>query len=180
MIRRRLFLAAVAVAAPISARAQLKMPPPAQTATKWYVVRVADDAFTVEMPGVPDHRIINDASARGMPFMLHSYSLEFGGNSYVAQTAVYSEDVDTSQPRRMLRAMLDGRAAQLAGRKWDKTEWREIDGGASVESLGTLANGSQLRLLSLQKYRRFISIAFLGPNATVPDADRFFKSLKVT
>lgn len=180
MIRRRLFLAAAAVAMPGPVLAQLKMPPPAQTTAKWYTVRVVDDAFTVEMPGVPDHRIINDASARGTPFMLHSYSLEFGGNSYVAQTAVYSEDVDTSQPRRMLQAMLDGRAAQLAGRKWARTEWREIGGGASVESFGTLANGSQLRLLSLQKYRRFVSLAFLGPNATVPDADRFFRSLKVT
>jgi hypothetical protein len=179
MIRRRLFLAAAVVSAPVAAGAQLKMPTQT-TLAKWYVVRVADDAFTVEMPGVPDHRIINDASARGMPFMLHSYSLESGGNSYVAQTAVYSEDVDTSQPRRMLQAMLDGRAAQLAGRKWARTEWREIGGGASVESFGTLASGSQLRLLSLQKYRRFVSIAFLGPNATVPDADRFFRSLKVT
>lgn len=179
MICRRLFLAASVVAAPVAVQAQLKIPPQG-TLTKWYVVRVVDDAFTVEMPGIPDHRVVNDASARGVPFMLHSYSLESGGNSYVAQTAVYSEDVDTSQPRRMLQAMLDGRAAQLAGRKWARTEWQEIGGGASVESFGTLASGSQLRLLSLQKYRRFVSLAFLGPNATVPDADRFFKSLKVT
>ena len=175
MIRRRLFLAAAMVAAPAAARAQK----PLQLPTKWYAVRVADDAFTVEMPGIPDHRVVNDATARGTPFALHSYSLELGGNSYLAQTALYPEDVDTSQPRRMLQAALDARAAQLTGRKWAKTEWREVDGGASVESLGTLASGGQLRLLSLQKYRRFVSLAFLGPSATVPDADRFFRSLKV-
>jgi hypothetical protein len=36
-----------------------------------------------------------------------------------------------------------------------------------------------LRQLSLLKYRRFVSLAFLGANATVPDADRFFRSLKM-
>jgi hypothetical protein len=173
--RRRLMLAAGLVAAPSIVRAQQRL----QIPDKWYAVRVVDDAFTVEMPGVPDHRLVNDATARGTPFVLHSYSLELGGNSYLAQTALYPETVDTSQPRRILQAALDGRAQQLAGRKWAKSDWREIDGGASVESFGTVANGSQLRQLSLLKYRRFVSLAFLGANATVADADRFFKSLKM-
>ena len=176
MIRRRLVLAAGLAAAPSIARAQQRL----QIPEKWYAVRVEDNAFTVEMPGVPDHRLVNDVTSRGTPFVLHSYSLESGGNSYVAQTALYPETVDTSQPRRLLQAVLDGRAQQLAGRKWAKTEWREIDGGASVESIGTLTGGSQLRQLSLLKYRRFVSLAFLGPSATVPEANRFFTSLKVT
>lgn len=173
MIRRRLLLAAGLAAAPSIALAQQRL----QIPEKWYAV--ADDAFTVEMPGIPDHRLLNDATSRGTPFVLHSYSLEAGGNSYVAQTALYPETVDTTQPRRILQAALDGRAQQLAGRKWARTDWREVDGGASVESVGSLANGTQLRLLSVLKHRRFVSLAFLGANVAVPDADRFFKSLKI-
>ncbi len=173
--RRRFLLAAALIAAPSIARAQKKLEIP----TKWYAVQVVENAFSVEMPGIPDHRIVNDASARGTAFALHSYSLEAGGNSYVAQTALYPTDVDTTQPRRILQAALDGRAPQLAGRKWPKTEWREIDGAAAVESIGTLSGGGQLRQLVALKEQRFASLAFLGPSATGPDPDRFFRSLKL-
>ena len=37
---------------------------------------------------------LNDASAPGTAFVLHSYSLEAGGYSYVVQTALYPADVD--------------------------------------------------------------------------------------
>lgn len=178
MTGRRTVLAAVALAAPSLARAQKA--PALQVPAQWYVVKADDNAFTVEMPGVPDHRIVNDASARGTAFALHSYSLDVGGNSFVAQTALYPADVDTSQPRRLLQAALDARAQQLAGGKWTRTDWRDLGGGGvAVESLGSLANGSQLRQLSALKARRFVSLAFLGPSATVPDADRFFRSLKI-
>ena len=146
---------------------------------KWYVVKVEDDAFTVEMPGIPDHRIVNDKSARGTPFALHSYSLETGGYSYVAQTALYPQDVDVSQPRRILQAALDGRAQPLASRKWGNVQWREIDGAAAVESSGALKGGSMLRQLLVLKERRFVSLAFLGASATTMEADRFTKSLKI-
>ena len=175
MIDRRSFLAAAIIAAPGLAQAQKKLEIPA----KWYGVRVDESAFTVEMPGVPDHRVINDVSARGTAFALHSYSLESGGFSYLAQTALYPTDVDVTQPRRVLQAALDGRTAQLASRKWDRTDWREIDAGATVESVGTVRAGTLLRQLSLLKERRFVSLAFLGPSVNGPEADRFFKSLKI-
>ncbi|MBS0523094.1 MAG: hypothetical protein JSS04_05590 [Proteobacteria bacterium] len=149
-----------------------------QIPSKWYVVQANDNAFTVEMPEVPDHRLINDVSARGTPFVLHSYSLDYGGNSYVAQTALYPADVDARQPRTVLQAALNARAQGLGGGKWSTTNWREIEGATAVESTGALANGSQLRQLSVLKGQRFISLAFLGPNVTGPDADRFFHSLK--
>ena len=173
---RRFVLAAAAIAAPSIAQAQKKLDIPA----KWYVVRVDDNAFTVEMPGIPDHRIVNDVSARGTAFTLHSYSLESGGFSYVAQTALYPADVDVTQPRRVLQAALDGRASQLASRRWDRTDWREIDGAAAVESIGTVRAGTLLRQLSLLRGRRFVSLAFLGPTVDGPEANRFFKSLKLT
>jgi len=157
------------------ARAQKKLDIPA----KWYAVRVEENVFTVEMPGIPDHRVLNDVSARGTAFALHSYSLESGGFSYVAQTALYPADVDVTQPRRLLQAALDDRAQQLASRKWERTGWREVGGGPAVESTGTLRAGTMLRLLSLLRERRFVSLAFLGPSVDGPEADRFFKSLKL-
>ena len=119
-------------------------------------------------------------SARGTPFVLHSYSLEAGGNSYVAQTALYPADVDTRQPKAVLQAALDARAQQLAGGKWSTANWREIDGATAVESTGALANGSAvapalgaegaaLRLARLPRRRP----------SRGPEADRFFRSLKI-
>jgi hypothetical protein len=170
-------VAALLLAAPAVARAQGKRALP----DRWVAVKVEDNAFTVEMPGIPDHKVLNDASPRGTPFVLHSYSLEAGGNSYVAQTALYPPDVDYRQaPQRVLQAALDTRARQLAGGKWVKTDWREVEGAAAVESTGALSSGSQLRQLSLLKERRFVSLAFMGPNVAGADAERFFKSLKLS
>jgi hypothetical protein len=174
-LTRRFLLAAAALAAPGVAQAQKKLEIPA----KWYTVRVEENAFTVEMPGVPDHRVINDVSVRGTPFALHSYSLESGGFSYVAQTALYPVDVDTTQPNRVLQASLDARAKNLSGGKWSSVNWRVVDEGATVDSVGALPTGPMLRQLSLMKERRFVSLAFMGPSVTGPEADRFFKSLKL-
>ena len=160
---------------PAAARAQRRLDIP----SKWYAVQADDNAFSVEMPDVPDHRLINDVSARGTPFVLHSYSLDHGGSSYVAQTALYPADVDTRQPRGLLQAALDGRAQRLTGGKWSTTDWREIGGAAAVESTGALVSGQQLRQLSLLKRQRFVSLAFLGASVTGPEADRFFRSLKI-
>ena len=121
---------------------------------KWYVVQVDGDAFTVEMPGIPDHRIVNDVSARGTAFVLHSYSLEAGGYSYVVQTALYPADVDVSQPRRLLQAALDDRAKVLETRKWSKVDWRDIAGATAADSTGPLKGGNALRQLVLLKGRR--------------------------
>ncbi len=172
-IGRRAIVALTLVPAAAQAQSRLQLP------SKWYVVQVVDNAFTVEMPDVPDHRLINDVSARGTTFVLHSYSLDYGGNSYVAQTALYPADVDARQPRTVLQAALSARAQRLTGGKWSTTTWREIDGATAVESTGALANGSQLRQLSVLKAQRFVSLAFLGPTVTGPDADRFFRSLKI-
>jgi hypothetical protein len=172
---RRLLVAMPMLALAGGVRAQGKLDLPA----KWYAVQVEDNAFTVEMPGIPDHRIINDVSARGTAFALHSYSLESGGFSYVVQTALYPPDVDITQPRRVLQAALDARASQLASRRWDRVEWRQIDANAAVDSTGAVRAGTMLRLLSLLKGRRFISLAVLGPGVDGPDANRFFQSLKL-
>jgi len=178
-MNRRAFIAAVpALALASSARAQ---PKALVIPLKWYLVQGVDDAFSVEMPGIPDHRIVNDASARGTAFALHSYSLELGGYSYVAQTALYPPDVDTTQPRRLIQAALDDRAKVLETRKWSKVDWREMLGAAAAESTGPLNGGNALRQLVLLKQQRFVSLAFMGAAASMTgfEAERFFKSLKM-
>ncbi len=147
----------------------------------WYGVEVEDNVFTVQMPGIPDHRIVNDVSARGTPFQLHSYSLEAGGFSYVAQSALYPGDVDAGNPRAILQAALDSRARSLEGGKWSRVDWRTLAGATAVESIGPVRGGNELRELVLLKGRRFVSLAFLGPAGSVTgaDAERFFRSLKL-
>ena len=174
-LTRRSLLAAASIAAPSLARAQQRSAAP----TKWYAVQIDQNAFKVEMPGIPDHRVMSDVSARGTPFTLHSYSLESGGDSYVVQTAFYPFDVDTTQPRVVLQAALDARAQKLAGGKWASAGWSMVDEAEAVQSFGTLPSGSQLRQLSFLKEHRFGSLAFMGANVTGPDADRFFKSVKL-
>jgi hypothetical protein len=180
-LARRHLLAAPAFLLAPAAMAQQKAQPTKQLVIplKWYQVQVEDNAFTVEMPGIPDHRIVNDKSTRGTAFTLHSYSLETGGYSYAIQTALYPEDVDITQPRRILQAALDQRARQLVGRKWAKADWREVQGANAVESSGALAGGNALRQLALLKERRFVSLAFLGAIVSSVEAERFFKSLKL-
>lgn len=159
------------------AHAQMRLKMPEQ----WYGVEVEDNVFTVQMPGIPDHRIVNDVSARGTPFQLHSYSLDAGGFSYVAQSALYPDDVDAGDPRMILQAALDSRARNLEGGKWRKVDWRHIQGATAVESEGPLRSGNSLRQLVVLKGRRFVSLAFLGPAGSVDssEAQRFFNSLKL-
>ncbi|SJZ75850.1 hypothetical protein SAMN02745126_02177 [Enhydrobacter aerosaccus] len=176
--RRALLLAALpafVLATTAHAQKPLKLP------DVWYGVEVEDNVFTVQMPGIPDHRIVSDVSARGTPFQLHSYSVEAGGFSYVAQSALYPGDVDANNPRIILQAALDSRAHSLDGGKWSKVEWRTVGGATAVDSVGPVRGGSELRELVLLKGRRFVSLAFLGPAGTAggPQAERFFKSLKL-
>ena len=174
LLRRGLFALPV-LAFTGGTRAQLKVP------ATWYAVQVEDNAFTVQMPGVPDHRVVNDRSARGTAFALHSYSIDSGGLSFVAQSALYPPDVVVAQPRTILQMALVDRAQKLDGGKWSQVDWREIQGATAAESTGSAMGGYAVRQLVLLKGRRFVSLAFLGPAATVrgPEADRFFKSLKL-
>ena len=177
MNRRALVMASIFMP-PATAAAQQK---PLVLALKWYVVQIDDGAFTVDMPGIPDHRLVNDVTQLGVTFMLHSYSLEAGGYSYVVQTALYPTDADVAQPRRLIQTALDDRAKVLEGSKWSKVDWRDIAGASAAESWGPLKSGNALRQLVLLKGRRFVSLAFMGSAASMTgaEAERFFKSLKL-
>ena len=173
-VLRRGMLVLPALALADGAQAQLKLP------ATWYTVQVEDNAFTVQLPGIPDHRVVNDVSARGTAFAVHSYSVDSGGMSFVAQSALYPADV-VAQPRTILQSALADRAQRLEGGKWSQIEWRDIQGAPGAESIGPAKGGVAVRQLVLLKGRRFVSLAFLGSAAAVrgPEADRFFKSLRL-
>jgi hypothetical protein len=174
-------LALVAGAPP--AQAQLKQPPAPSQAPQsvWYAVRGPDNAFIVDMPGEPIYKVIDTVSAGGTKFVYHSYSFDYRGLSFVAQTALYPADVDVRQPKLNLQSVLDDRAQRLAGGKWTKIDWREALGAPAAESIGSVAGGGTLRQLVLLKGRRYVSLACLGPadSLRTPEVERFFKSLRL-
>src|SRR5262245_10510711 len=83
----------------------------AQGAT-WYAVRGVDRSFVVDMPGEPAYKVIDTASPGGVRYAIHSYSLDTGRLSFVAQTALYPSGIDLSDSRRALQALLDDRATR--------------------------------------------------------------------
>jgi hypothetical protein len=154
--------------------------PEAVAQATWYAVRGVDHSFIVDMPGEPTYKVIDTQSPGGTAFAYHSYSLELGGLSFVAQTALYPADVDVRQPRRNLQSALDDRAQRLAGGKWSSVDWRTVLGAPAVESVGSVQGGNVLRQLVLLKGRRYVSLAYLAPanQLRTPQADRFFGSLR--
>jgi hypothetical protein len=166
-----------------AAQAQLKQPlPPSQTPQSvWYAVRGPDNSFIVDMPGEPLYKLVDTVSLGGTPFVYHSYSLDYRGLSFVAQTALYPADVDVRQPKLNLQSALDDRAQRLAGGKWTRIDWREVSGAPAAESTGSVPGGGLLRQLVLLKGRRYVSLACLGPADALrtPEVERFFRSLRL-
>ena len=146
----------------------------------WYAVRGPDHSFIVDMPGEPVYKVIDTRSPGGTAFAYHSYSLEYGRVSFVAQTALLPADIDVRQPKTYLQSVLDDRAQRLVGGKWTSVEWRNVLGVVAADSLGSVQGGNVLRQLVLLRASRFISLACLGPPDAVraPEAERFFKSLR--
>ena len=89
------------------------LPPPAFAQNIWYAVRAADRSFIVDMPGDPIYKVIDATSRSGSRYVVHSYSLEAAGLSFVAQTAV-PPDVDVGDSRRALQAIVDLDLDELA------------------------------------------------------------------
>jgi hypothetical protein len=145
----------------------------------WYAVRGAERSFVVDMPGEPVYKVIDATSRGGARYALHSYSLETGRLSFVAQTAV-PPDLDVSDSRRALQGILDERAARLDGGKWARVDWRQVQGAPAVDSTGPVQGGRMLRQLVVLRGRRVVSLACLGSAEALrgPDAERFFASLR--
>jgi hypothetical protein len=146
----------------------------------WYAVRGVDHSFIVDMPGEPVYKLLDTRSPAGTPFVLHSYSLEAGRFSFVAQTALLPPDIDVRQPRSVLQGVLDERAQRLAGGKWSRVDWREVLGVPAADSLGAVAGGNLLRQLALLRGRRLVTLACLASADALrtPEVERFFGSLR--
>jgi hypothetical protein len=155
--------------------------PSATAQSVWYAVRGADRSFIVDMPGEPVYKLIDTTSPAGTRFVSHSYSLDRGNISFVAQTALLPPDIDVRQPRQTLEGILDDRAQRLEGRKWTRVDWRDLQGVPAVESVGSIPGGRVLRQLVLLKGRRTVSLAYLAPAAELrsPEAERFLGSLRL-
>ncbi|MCF8532939.1 MAG: hypothetical protein K9G48_08040 [Reyranella sp.] len=171
LLRRQALAVPLAVAVAGNADAQ----------TGWIVVRDVDNVFLVDMPGTPTYKSIDTATPAGTTFVYHSYSLEYRRLAFVAQTALYPAGFDVSQPRLNLQGVLDDRAQRLEGGKWNKTDWRQVQGAPAVESIGPIAGGKALRQLVLLKGHRYVSLGYLAPADAMraPEAERFFRSLRL-
>jgi hypothetical protein len=164
-------------------RAVLALPllaSPTLAQSVWYAVRGADHSFIVDMPGEPLYKVIDAVSSGGVRYANHSYSLDSGRLSFVAQTALYPAGIDVSDSRRALQALLDERASRLEGGKWTRVDWRGVQGAPAVESVGPVQGGRRLRELVVLRGRRIVSLACLGPADALhgPEAERFFASLR--
>src|SRR5262245_47858562 len=187
-LARRTLLALPPALMASEAAAQLQAPPaqtpplaPSQNPSSvWYAVRGPDHSFVVDMPGEPVYKVIDTTAPGGGRFAYHSYSLEYRRLSFVLQTVVYPSDVDVRQPRVILQAVLDERAQRLAGGKWTKIDWRDVQGAPAAESLGPVSGGNVLRQLVVLRGRRLVSLACLGPAEALrsPEVERFFLSLR--
>ncbi len=144
----------------------------AQAQALWLTVEGPERTFTVQLPGTPEYKVTPP---------LHSYSLQRGLIDYVVQSVSYPATVDVSQPRAVLQAALDGTAPHLVGGKWDKIDFKQVQGVPAVEAVGTFKDGNAFRNLVVLKGRQLVSLGFRGPTGTTkfPDADRFISSLRV-
>jgi hypothetical protein len=154
--------------------------PPAFGQSVWYAVRGADRSFIVDMPGEPTYKVIDAVSSTGTRYANHSYSLNSGRLSFVAQASLVPTGIDVSDPRRALQAVLDERAPRLDGGKWSRVDWRQVQGLPAVESVGAVQGGRMLRQLVVLRDRRIVSLACLGAADAVrsAEAERFFASLR--
>ena len=139
-------------------------------------------AFIVDMPGEPVYKVIDTRSPGGTAFAYHSYSLEYRRLSFVAQTALYPADVDVRQAAtqpavRARRPRAAARRRQVDQRRLARRAGRAGRRIGRARSQG----GSVLRQLVLLKGRRYVSLAYLAPADALrtPEADRFFKSLRL-
>ena len=157
------------------------LPGAAAAQSTWYAVRGPDRAFIVDMPAEPTYKMVDSQSPAGTPFTTHSYSLEVGALSFVAQGATLPADIDVGQPRAWLQAVLDDRAQRLAGGRWSRIDWRELQGAMVADAIGTVAGDGALRQLVLLRGRLTVSLAGLGPAAQMrsPTVERFFGSLRL-
>ncbi len=97
-------------------------------AASWHTLTGPDSSFRAEMPAAPSYTTREMLSAAGSSYTLHQYLLEQADVSWVAQTAVYPEDVKVSNQRTNLQGGLDNAAKNMEGGKWASIGWVTLQG----------------------------------------------------
>jgi hypothetical protein len=155
---------------------------PASPAAGWHTLKGPDSSFTAEFPAEPVYKSVLLKTAAGAGYTMHQFQLEKEGAAYVAQTAVYPEDVRTTNPRASLQGGLDASAKNMDGEKWASMDWVKHEGGLTgVEAIGA-RGGLAIRTYSVMKGRQIFTLTFAGPagSARSDDANRFIASLRVS
>lgn len=151
-------------------------PAPAQ----WQTVAGTDRGFSADMPAAPQYKPVPMKTAAGSVYTMHQYLLEQGSVAFVAQTAVYPDDVNVSNPRANLQGGLDNAAKNMEGGKWISIDWLTHQGSVASDAVGS-RSGNAIRSFSVMKGRQIFTLTYAGPPGTARSADvnRFVGSLRV-
>ena len=68
---------------------------------------------------------------------MHQYLLEQGNVAFVAQTAVYPDDVNVSNPRVNLQGGLDNAAKNMESRQVISIDWLTHQGSVASDAVGS-------------------------------------------
>lgn len=151
-------------------------PAPAQ----WQTVAGANRGFSADMPAAPQYKPVPMKTAAGSVYTMHQYLLEQGNVAFVAQTAVYPDDVNVSNPKVNLQGGLDNAAKNMEGGKWISIDWLTHQGSVASDAVGS-REGNAIRSFSVMKGRQIFTLTYAGPPGTARSADvnRFVGSLRV-
>ena len=153
-----------------------RAPAPAQ----WQTVAASDRSFSADMPAAPQYKPVPMKTAAGSVYTMHQYLLEQGSVAFVAQTAVYPDDVNVSNPRANLQGGLDNAAKNMEGGKWASVGWVTHQGLTGVDAVGVRGEHA-IRSFSVMKGRQIFTLTYAGTPGTARSADvnRFIASLRV-
>lgn len=140
----------------------------------------ADRGFTAEMPAAPKYTAVSMKTKSGSAYTMHQYQLDQGTVAYVAQTAIYPQDVSVANPQVNLQGGLDNAAKDMEGGKWANINWVKHQGGlTAVDAIG-VRGGHAIRSYSVMKGRQIFALTYAGPPGTArsANAQRFIGSLR--
>lgn len=139
----------------------------------------ADRGFTAEMPAAPKYTAVPMKTKSGSAYTMHQYQLDQGAVAYVAQTAIYPQDVSIVNPQANLKGGLDNSAKNMDGGKWANINWVKHQGLTAVDAVG-VRGGHAIRSYSVMKGRQIFTLTYAGPTGTArsANAQRFISSLR--
>jgi hypothetical protein len=175
---------------PAQPAAKANLPTPANTVSPkpsasepmqaWHTVTGLNSSFNVDMPGPPKYSTPEMRTSAGSTYTMHQHLFESGPRAFVAQTAVYPNDVNVSNPRANLQGGLDNAAKNMEGGKWISIAWLTHQGSLASDAVGS-KGGNAIRSFSVMKGRQIFTFTYAGPIGThhSQDVERFLRSLHI-